>query len=191
MQILKMEFNCNAAEAESIMQEYLSKKVNGVDRFKFKADDPKYGKVYSFGLILKALFGTRYANFYYDKDGNKVSQFGFAKVKVHGVDVAFKDVERLSEIAYKIDGNKITIYFRYDRKYYYDESYRNHYNIHDLHEELIDRLYEASRKYMAENGIAEVEHVSAEQRINGDGNGAIEVYYDEIKNKTGIIERIN
>ena len=185
MQTLRMEFYCNIKEAEIIMQEYLSQKIKGKNRFKLKKEDNYFGKIYSFGLEIKAPFGTRYANYYYDKNGKKVSTFGFGLIKIHGTDIAFKNVELLSEIAYKIDDDKITIFFRYDQKFYTNDMYKKRYNIYDLHEELIDKLNKISK-----NNEKEKNKITIEERINGDEYGTIRVYYDEIKNKTGIFQYI-
>lgn len=185
MKTLRIDFYCDVAVGEKIVLDYLDKKVNGINKFKFKKESD-YGKVYSFGLEKKALFGTRMANYYYDKDDNKVSGFGFSRVKVHGVDVEFKNVEKLSEISYMINDNKLSMFFNYDYKFNNDPYYIKRYNMGDLYMDLIDKLHELSVKYMDENGIS-IKEISLEERVN---SNIVQVYYDELKNKTGVFDFI-
>ena len=184
MKTLKIDFYCK--DYESVLFDYLNRKVNGSNKFKFKGESDIFGKMYSFGLVKKALFGTRMANYYYDKDDNKVSGFGFSRVKVHGVDVEFKNVEKLSEISYKTDGDKLSLFFNYDSKFYNDSYYIERYNVGDLHQELFDKLQELSVKYISDNGI-NINVLPLEERVNGD---IVLVYYDELKNKNGIFNFI-
>ena len=192
MRNLKIEFRCNPEEARSIIHDYLDRKVDGNSRFKFKLNDEKIGPIYSFGignkkkfrLVLFPSFGKPYYNRFYQKK----NPWGVAVNKVGNRDMCFDEIEVLSEIGYTIVDDVVTIYFKYSHKFNTKPLYRKVYNVWDLHQELFDKLNDASAKYVSDNNIVS-SNLSIDDRLKNIDRYIL-VYYDEITNKTGIMERI-